>query len=104
LSAEGVSIEPEELRRLDHRARVVLSLFDRANQITTVQVAEALGLSPRMARVLLRDWVDDGWLEIADASNRNRAYGLSAMYRQYIGNASAKAGPRSNQSGGSASM
>jgi len=104
LSTEDVSIEPEELRRLDHRARVVLSLFDRANQITTAQVAEALGLSPRMARVLLREWVDDGWLEIADASNRNRAYGLSAMYRQYIGNASAKAGPRSNQSGGSASM
>ncbi|CAG0937394.1 hypothetical protein TFLX_06323 [Thermoflexales bacterium] len=89
LSTEGVSIEPEELRRLDHRARVVLSLFDRANQITTAQVAEALGLSPRMARVLLRGWVDDGWLEIADASNRNRAYGLSAMYRQYIGKASA---------------
>jgi Fic family protein len=98
LAIEGVPSEPEELRRLDHRARVVLALFDQANQITTAQVAEALGLSPRMARVLLRDWVNAGWLEVVEASNRNRTYGLSATYRQYIGNASAKVGHRSNRS------
>lgn len=37
----------DELRRLDHRARVVLSLFNQADQITTAQVAEVLGLSAR---------------------------------------------------------
>jgi len=35
--------------------------------------------------MLLREWVDDGWLEMVDASNRNRAYGLSAMHRQEQG-------------------
>ncbi len=88
LSAQGVRVEPDEVRRLDHRARVVLALFNRTDQITTAQVAVALGLSPRMARVLLHDWVEEGWLEVADPSNRNRAYGLSAIYRQYIGNRS----------------
>ncbi len=88
LSAQGVRVEPDEVRRLDHRARVVLALFNRTDQITTGQVAVALGLSPRMARVLLHDWVEEGWLEVADPSNRNRAYGLSAIYRQYIGNRS----------------
>ena len=94
LAEQGVQAEPEEMRLLDHRARVVLALFNRTDRITTHQVAQALGLSPRMARVLLHDWVDAGWLEIADPSNRKRAYGLSAKYRQYIGNPPAKAAQR----------
>ena len=89
LSAEGERAEPDELRRLDHRARVVLSLFSRADRITAAQVADALGLSARMARVLLREWVEEGWLVVVDPSNRNRAYGLSTHYRHLIGNVSA---------------
>jgi hypothetical protein len=34
-SARGVPVEPEELRRLDHRARTVLALFTGAEQVTT---------------------------------------------------------------------
>jgi hypothetical protein len=69
--AEGHPAKPEALRRLDHRARVVL------------------GLSERMVRNLLKGWVNDGWLEVADPSRRGRAYSLSAVYRQYIGSLSA---------------
>lgn len=94
LAEQGVQTEPKEMRLLDHRARVVLALFNRTDRITTHQVAQALGLSPRMARVLLHDWVDAGWLETADPSNRKRAYGLSAKYRQYIGNPPAKVSRR----------
>jgi hypothetical protein len=60
LTTEPVPHEPAELRRLDHRARLVLGLFSRSDHITTVQVADVLGLSPCMARVLLRDWVAEG--------------------------------------------
>lgn len=88
-ATEGVPVEPEALRRLDHRARVVLSLFARVERITTADVARALGLSDRMARLLLKTWVDDGWLVIANPSNRARAYMLSAIYRQYMGGLSA---------------
>ena len=94
LAEQGVQVEPEEMRLLDHRARVVLAFFNRTDRITTHQVAQALGLSARMARVLLHDWVDAGWLDIADPSNRKRAYGLSAKYRQYIGNLPAKTSQR----------
>ncbi len=83
------ALEPIELRRLDHRARVVLGLFARQETITTVQVAEALGLSDRMARNLLHDWIEDGWLVMDQPSRRGRTYRLSAIYRQYIGNLSA---------------
>ncbi|MBI4551527.1 MAG: Fic family protein, partial [Candidatus Latescibacteria bacterium] len=89
LAGEGVPAEPEALRRLDRRARTVLALFSRAERITSADVAQALGLSERMARVLLRGWVSEGWLKVTHASNRARGYELSAIYRQYIGNLSA---------------
>jgi len=85
----GVPAEPEELRSLDPRARAVLALFTKKDSIKTTDVAEALGLSDRMARVLLNGWVEDGWLAVKDPSKRGRSYELSAIYRQYIGNLSA---------------
>jgi hypothetical protein len=42
-----------------------------------------------MVRVLLWQWVQDGWLAVADPSRRKRAYELTAIYRQYIGALSA---------------
>lgn len=79
----GVPTEPEELRKLDHRSRVVITLFARQETITSSDVAQALGLSDRMARVLLKEWVDAGWLVVADPSRRARRYALAAEYRQY---------------------
>lgn len=69
--------EPDELRRLDNRARMILALFSRQDQITSTDVAQTLGLSQRMARVHLSKWVTDGWLQIADPSRRARKYALS---------------------------
>lgn len=87
-----VLVEPDALRRLDPRARAVLALFVRTERITTADVAGTLGLSDRMARILLRRWVEDGWLEVADPSRRARAYVLSANYRQFIGSLSEMGG------------
>ncbi len=84
-----INPEPEALRRLDHRARMVLGLFAKQETITATQVAETLGLSERMVRNLMLGWVRDGWLFVADDSRRKRAYALSAIYRQYIGSLSA---------------
>ena len=74
--------EPEFLRRLDHRARIVLGLFAKQETITATQVAGVLGLSERMVRNLMQGWVKQGWLLVADNSRRKRAYKLSAIYRQ----------------------
>jgi len=83
---------PEALRRLDHRARVVLGLFSGKETITAPQVAAELGLSERMARNLLRAWVEDGWLEkgkSVTACPKLQSNGkISAINRQLIGNAS----------------
>ena len=92
LAKEGMPVEPEPLRKLDRRARIVLGLFVKADRISASDVAGALGLSDRMVRVLLRQWVEDGWLAVADPSRRKRSYELTAIYRQYIGKLSAMPG------------
>lgn len=84
-SKKGVQIEPEKLRRLDHRARIVFSLFVKKDCIITRDAAQTLGLSSRMTRILLQKWVKDGWLVIVDKANRSRSYGLSAIYRKFNG-------------------
>jgi len=89
LAKENVPAEPEELRLLDHRARIVLGLFATKEHITTTDVAAGLGLSPRMARELIREWVNQGWLIPNTTSRKNRQYVLSAIYRQFVGSLSA---------------
>ena len=71
---------------------IIFAMFIRIDQITARAVANTLGLSQRMARNLLKDWVADGWLVVANPSNRARVYTLSAEYRQYIGMLSATPG------------
>ncbi len=85
LAGEALTPEPKELRSLDHRARIVLGLFTNKEAINTSEIAVALGLSQRMARELVRNWVKDGWL-IPKNSFRNRQYILSAIYRHFVGN------------------
>jgi hypothetical protein len=38
--------------------------------------------SQNMNENIDKKWVEDGWLIVADQSNRGRAYILSAIYRQ----------------------
>jgi Fic family protein len=86
LTKEGIPVVPDELRNLDHRARVVLVLFVKKNLINTQDAVRVLGLSSRMVRMLMKAWVKDGWLVMASAANRNRSYSLSKNYRKYIDN------------------
>lgn len=81
--------EPQELRRLDRRARMVLSLFAKKDRITAQDAITLLGLSDRIVRVLMQKWVKDEWLVMTDSSKRARSYGLSAKYRQFVGNLTA---------------
>ena len=64
-------------------------IFKHSEQITTKGVAQALGLSERMSRNLIQNWVNVGFLEVSNPSRRKRAYRLSAIHRQYIGSLSA---------------
>jgi len=71
----------ELLRPLDHRARRVLGLFGNQEIIRSSDVATILGISARQARLLLSQWVTQGWLEVADPSKRGRKYKLAGDYK-----------------------
>ena len=83
---KDVPSEPDALRKLDCRARLVLLQFAKKDKITAQDVAGALGLSSRMVRLLLK--------------KRGRIIGLflrmlpieavRISYQQFVGNQSAK--------------
>jgi len=75
-------------QNLDHRARIVFGLFGKQSAIRTADISRALGLSDRMARILIHKWIADGWLVVKGTGKRDRAYELSAIYRQSNGNLS----------------
>ncbi|HET6230058.1 MAG TPA: Fic family protein [Longimicrobiaceae bacterium] len=84
-SERGVPAEPDAIRRLDARARRVLSLFSSTDTITTTDVMKILPLSDRSVRSHLTQWVDAGFLQVANSTNRGRRYSLSEVYRKYVG-------------------
>ncbi len=61
----------------DPRLRLILGLFNRQSTITSADVAAALGLSTRMARILLANWVAAGVLVAVEMSKKKRAYDLN---------------------------
>ena len=82
MAGEISNTEQDLLRKLDHRARRVLSLFAEQDTIKSNDVANLLGISTRQARELLSMWVEQGWLIISDPSNRGRKYTLHEDYKK----------------------
>jgi Fic family protein len=70
------------LRRLDPRRRRLLELFHLTATAMTAQMAAHLGLSPRTVNSLVPRWIAEGFLEVADASRRSRAYRLTPPYER----------------------
>ncbi len=78
---QGSSDQSELLRRLDPKQRKVLELFNEFQTITAKQVGELFGFKPRYSALLCKNWVESGFLEITDFSNKNRQYQLSKPFR-----------------------
>jgi Fic family protein len=82
-AATGTSSDDSAaLRRLDPRKRLLLELFRDTGTATTAAMASYLGLSPRTVNSLVPRWVEDGFLEVADASRRSRSYRLTPPYER----------------------
>ncbi|HUO09884.1 MAG TPA: Fic family protein [Phycisphaerae bacterium] len=73
-----------ELRALDARERRLLMLFRKQGSATALEMAKFLGLSHRTMLGYCRRWVGEGFLEMADASRKRRAYRLGEGYRGLV--------------------
>ncbi|WP_068045519.1 Fic family protein [Nocardia speluncae] len=72
------------LRTLDPRQRRVLELFRTSVVITGPEIATHLGISPRTANLLAREWLEADFLEIEDPARRTRKYRLSPHYERLV--------------------
>ena len=96
-SFEKVSIKAEEeikkgftvdksplLRELDIKQRKALELFVEYKEITSGQLAGYMGISEQSARILLRKWIAEGFLQVANQAKKNRTYTLSEKYEDLV--------------------
>ena len=72
------------LRELKPQQRQVLSLFEKSKEVTTNDIAKHLGLNTRSAHSLIKKWLEDGFVEIAEQSRKSRTYSLSQEWEQLI--------------------
>ena len=77
-SKDVAKIIRENMRDLVIRG---LELFDEFQIITSSQIGELFGFKPRYSAQLCKNWVESGFLEIADFSNKNRKYRLSKVFQ-----------------------
>jgi Fic family protein len=65
------------LRKLDPKQRKVLELFNANETVTAHQIGELFGFQPRTSSSLCKKWVEAGFLEVVDFSNKARKYQLN---------------------------
>lgn len=79
-SEHGEKDYSDIIRQLDPKQRKVLTLFQKSETITSSQISTLLGFKPSTSSLLCKKWVEEGFLEIADASKKGRKYKLAKSY------------------------
>jgi Fic family protein len=65
------------LRNLGARQRKALTLFEGSRELTARKIGGLFGYQPRTGSELCRKWVEQGFLEVADAAKKSRRYRLA---------------------------
>lgn len=77
---QGLPDQSKLIRKLDPRQRRALELFQEFETVTSRQIGELFGFRPRTSAQICATWVENGFLEMIDSSNRGRKYKLSKQY------------------------
>lgn len=80
---ESSKDEIKVLRELDAKQRQVLNLFETQKFVTAKDVAEFFKFSPRSARLLVLEWVNNGFL-LAIGEGKKRKYQLNEKYEKIL--------------------
>jgi Fic family protein len=83
-ASKGASDKSAILRTLSPKQRKILTLFADNALITSKDIAALFGFSHRAARFLLKDMVEQGFLAVADPSDKARSYILAQEYESLI--------------------
>lgn len=77
---KGEKDHSDLMRTLDPKQRKALELFENYVVITSSQIGELFGFQSRTNTALCKKWVEAGFLEIVDHSNKARKYRLAKPY------------------------
>ena len=72
------------MRSLDPKSRKALELFKKYAVVTSQQIGGLFGFKPRTNAALCKKWVDEGFLEIVNASNKARKYKIAPPYEVLV--------------------
>ena len=72
------------LRKLDPKKRKALKLFQKWEIVTSAQIGELFGFKPRTSAALCKKWVEEGFLEIVNFTNKSRKYKLAEPFDELI--------------------
>lgn len=75
--------ETKLLRELDNKQKQILELFETQKYVTANDVASFFRFSPRSARLLLKKWVEEGFI-IIQGEGKQRKYSLIEKYDKIL--------------------
>jgi Fic family protein len=81
---QGSIDQSPKLRELSPQQRQALGLFLRFKQVSARDLATYFKASPRQARALCAEWVEDKFLVVIDPSKKRRRYGLAEKYESLV--------------------
>jgi len=76
-AAKGGSDQSRLLRDLHAKQRKAISLFAESKEVTAREIAALFGVKQRAASALCQRWAEEGFLVVANASNKARRYRLA---------------------------
>lgn len=81
---KGKKDHSEWMRTLDPKQRKALELFKEYEVVTARQIGVLFGFQPRTNAALCKKWVEGGFLEMVDSSNKARKYKLAAPHDAFV--------------------
>lgn len=81
---DGQANHSHLLRKLDAKQRKVSELFQKWDIVTSAQIGELFGFKPRTSAALCKKWVEEGFLEIVNFTNKSRKYKLAKPFDELI--------------------
>ncbi len=81
---DGEKDHTDLLRQLDPRQRKALELLSMFEIITSRQIGELFDFKPRTSAQLCKNWVEQGFIEVVNFSNKARAYRLAKKFEKLL--------------------
>jgi hypothetical protein len=83
-TSEKPTDKKELMRSLDSRQRKALKFFKDYATISASQIGEQFNLKPRTRAQVCKNWVEAGFLEVVDFSNKARKYKLTKEFEELL--------------------